>query len=126
VLLDAEQPRPQRRFVHGHELGHHALPWHQDAFYGDDHRTLDPDTHEELEAEANAFSAELLLNIDAFTERAHATMLGLDAMPPSGPSTPARRSHGVSCVSTIGEPRRDAGDHPASAEPIPSCSRTVA
>jgi hypothetical protein len=77
VYLDAEQPRPQRRFVHGHELGHHALPWHQDAYYGDDHRTLDPDTHEELEAEANAFSAELLFNIDAFTERAHATMLGL-------------------------------------------------
>jgi hypothetical protein len=77
IYLDADQPLPQRRFVHGHELGHRALPWHADAYYGDDHHTLDPDTHHELEAEASAFSAELLFNIDAFTDRAHAGRLGL-------------------------------------------------
>jgi hypothetical protein len=77
IYLDAEQPTPQRRFVYGHELGHRALPWHDDAYYGDDHRTLDPDTHDELEAEASAFSAELLFNTDAFTEQAHARRLGL-------------------------------------------------
>jgi hypothetical protein len=77
IYLDRGQPAPQRRFVHGHEIGHGALPWHPDAYYCDDHRTLDPDTDDELEAEASAFSADLLFNLDAFTEQAHATRIGL-------------------------------------------------
>ena len=77
VFLDRAQPLPQLRFVHGHEIGHRALPWHEDAYYGDDQYTLDPDTQHELEAEANAFSAELLFNLDEFTDRAHASRLGL-------------------------------------------------
>jgi len=77
IYLDPEQPAPQRRFVHGHEIGHGGLPWHPDAYYCDDHRTLDPDTHDELEAEASAFSADLLFNLDAFTEQAHASKIGL-------------------------------------------------
>jgi hypothetical protein len=77
IYLDTEQCHAQRRFVFGHELGHDALRWHADAYYGDDKRTLDPDTRDELEAEANAFSAELLFNLDAFTDQAHSSRLGL-------------------------------------------------
>jgi hypothetical protein len=77
IYLDQTQHAAQRRFTHGHELGHCGLRWHDDAYYCDDRGDLDPDTHAELEAEANAFSAELLFNMDAFTDRAHATRLGL-------------------------------------------------
>jgi IrrE N-terminal-like domain len=77
IYLDVEQPSSQRRFVYGHEIGHDALPWHTEAYYGEDCRTLDPDTRDELEAEANAFSADLLFNMDAFTDRAHSSRPGL-------------------------------------------------
>jgi hypothetical protein len=77
IYLDPELRPEQRRFVQGHELGHDALPWHADAYYGEDRRTLDPDTRDELEAEANLFSAELLFNLETFTEQAHACRLGL-------------------------------------------------
>ncbi len=77
IYLDHTQHPSQRRFTHGHELGHCGLLWHDDAYYCDDPSDIDPDTHAELEAEANAFSAELLFNLDTFTDRAHATRLGL-------------------------------------------------
>ena len=77
IYLDREQGAEPRRFVYGHEIGHGALPWHEDAYYCDDHRTLDPNTDDELEAEANAFSADLLFNLDSFTEQAHASKIGL-------------------------------------------------
>lgn len=77
VLLDRSQSYEKQRFSLGHELGHDALPWHQDAYFADDRRTLDPDTHLELEAEANAFSAELLFNLGEFSDRAHASRIGL-------------------------------------------------
>src|SRR6266567_3326658 len=77
IYLDPEQRPSQRRFVHGHEFGHDALPWHAEAYYGEDCQTLDPDTRDELEAEANAFSADLLFNMDAFTDRAHSSKPGL-------------------------------------------------
>jgi hypothetical protein len=77
IYLDREQATGPRRFVYGHEIGHDALPWHKDAYYCDDHHTLDPNTDEELEAEASAFSADLLFNLDTFTEQAHASKIGL-------------------------------------------------
>lgn len=80
VYVDRTQAVPKQRFAHGHELGHKGLPWHERAYFADDRGTLDPDTLEELEAEASAFSADLLFNMDRFTEQAHAERLGL-AMP---------------------------------------------
>jgi len=79
VYLDPNQAVPQGRFAMGHELGHKALPWHDDAYYADSERHLLPDTREELEAEANAFSADLIFNLGEFTDRAHASRLGLAA-----------------------------------------------
>jgi IrrE N-terminal-like domain len=77
VLIDRSQSRPKQRFTHGHEIGHQGLPWHAQAYFADDNRTLDPYTRNELEAEASAYSAELLFNVGAFTDRAHSTRLGL-------------------------------------------------
>lgn len=75
IFLDPELPEHRRRFTHGHELGHRALPWHEGA-YVDDDSTLHPAAREELEQEANAFSAQLLFGIDRFTNMA-------DSRPPS-------------------------------------------
>jgi hypothetical protein len=77
VLIDKSQALPQQRFTHGHEIGHRGLPWHEDAYFADDTSTLDPDTHDELEAEASAYSAELLFNLHTFAEQAHSSQLGL-------------------------------------------------
>lgn len=79
VLIDRTQSHERQRFALGHELGHAGLPWHRDAYFADDHRTLDPDVHAELEAEANAFSADLMFNLREFGDRAHSTRLGLSA-----------------------------------------------
>lgn len=77
IYIDRTQRWERQRFTHGHELGHRGLPWHAASYYADDHRTLDPDARLQLEAEASAFSAELLFNGAQFTERAHSSRLGL-------------------------------------------------
>lgn len=77
IYVDRDQLPGQQRFTYGHEIGHGAVPWHKDAYYGDDCSTLDPFTRDELEAEASAFSAELLFNLDEFSVRAHSTRMSL-------------------------------------------------
>jgi IrrE N-terminal-like domain len=77
IYIDRDQLPGQQRFTYGHEIGHGAVPWHKDAYYGDDCSTLDPFTRDELEAEASAFSAELLYNLDEFSVRAHSGRLSL-------------------------------------------------
>lgn len=77
VFIDKEQPAPRARFAYGHELGHEAMPWHKDAYYGDDYLTLAPEAQAELESEANAFSADLLFQLDRFTEEASSSQVGL-------------------------------------------------
>lgn len=77
IYIDRAQKWERQRFTHGHELGHQGLPWHGASYYADDRHTLDPDTHLQLEAEASAYSAELLFNGHLFTERAHSSRLGL-------------------------------------------------
>jgi IrrE N-terminal-like domain len=79
IYLDITLPHERLRFTHGHEIGHQALPWHQAAYLGDDQYTLSPDTTAELEQEANAFSAELLFQLDRFTEQADDYAAGLAA-----------------------------------------------
>jgi len=78
IYLDRSQHPARQRFNHGHELGHDALPWHRAAYFGDDRHTLNPDTADLLEAEANTFSAETLFQVDRFTEEANGYRLGLE------------------------------------------------
>lgn len=68
IYLDPDQPFYRKRFTHGHELGHHALPWQEQAYFVDDTTTLAPETRDLMEQEANAFSAELLFGLDRFTD----------------------------------------------------------
>ncbi|OBK22989.1 ImmA/IrrE family metallo-endopeptidase [Mycobacterium asiaticum] len=77
IYLDPELSYHRRRFTHGHELGHKAMPWHQDAYYLDDDTTLDPATRADLEQEANAFAAQLLFGVDRFTEMADSRAVSL-------------------------------------------------
>jgi hypothetical protein len=79
IYLDRDQPVARQRFHHSHELGHHVLPWHRDAYFGDDRFTLDPDTLDELESEATTFGVELVFGIDAFRDQAASYRLGLAA-----------------------------------------------
>lgn len=77
IFIDRSQAWERQRFTHGHELGHQGLPWHAASYYADDHHTLNPDTYLQLEAEASAYSAELLFSGREFTDRAHSSRLGL-------------------------------------------------
>jgi len=79
IYLDRSQAYERQRFHHGHELGHDVLPWHREAYYGDDRFTLDPESEQQLEAEASRFSDELLTGIDAFARQAAQYRIGLGA-----------------------------------------------
>jgi hypothetical protein len=77
VYIDPNLRHSQSRFVTGHEIGHFWLPWQQDAYRGDTDSTLAPSTKDLFEREANAFSAELLFNIDELQYRACGSPLSL-------------------------------------------------
>lgn len=77
-FVDRSMPLPRQRFTESHEIGHDALPWHQAAFWGEDHTTLDPTTKVVLEHEANQFAAELLFGAGRFTKQADEYAPGLD------------------------------------------------
>jgi len=70
IYLDVTLNMPRKRFVHGHEIGHKVLPWQEQAYFADDIMTLDLNTKRAMEAEANAFSADLLYGLDRFTTMA--------------------------------------------------------
>lgn len=76
--IDRSLPLPRQRFTEAHEIGHDALPWHEAAYWADDHNTLDPETKDVLEAEANQFSAELLFGAGRFTKQADSYAPGLE------------------------------------------------
>lgn len=77
VYVDKEQSTERARFAYGHELGHEALRWHRDAYYGDDRFTLALESQAQLESEASAFSADLLFQIERFTDESSSSKLGL-------------------------------------------------
>ena len=72
LYVNSSQGGPRGRFTQAHELGHESLPWHSAFFYVDDKTALDPSTKLQMEAEANAFAAELLFGIDRFGDEADA------------------------------------------------------
>lgn len=68
--IDPGMPTERQRFTEAHEIGHDALPWHRDAYFGEDTSTLAADTKATLELEANMFSAEILFAADRFNREA--------------------------------------------------------
>ncbi|MBW4092598.1 MAG: ImmA/IrrE family metallo-endopeptidase [Proteobacteria bacterium] len=73
VFLDKNIPGPRLPFVQLHEAGHGFLP-HQSGLYAlihDCEKTLDPDTTDLFEREANVFASETLFQGSLFAEMAH-------------------------------------------------------
>lgn len=68
--IDSDMPVERQRFTEAHEIGHDALPWHREAYFGEDSTTLAADTKALLELEANQFSAEILFSADRFNREA--------------------------------------------------------
>jgi Zn-dependent peptidase ImmA (M78 family) len=81
VFIDKDLPRPRRPFVKLHEAGHGTLP-HQVQMYALIHdcaQTLDPDTTDLFEREANVFASEVMFQREAFNEEAHQQSFGIKA-----------------------------------------------
>ncbi len=79
VLIDKDLPRARRPFVKLHEARHGSLP-HQSRMYALIHdcaQTLDPDTTDLFEREANVFASEVMFQRDAFGPQAHDQAFGI-------------------------------------------------
>jgi hypothetical protein len=79
VLIDKELPRPRIPFVKLHEAGHGSLP-HQSRVYALIHdclQTLDPDTTDLFEREANVFASDVMFQGETFLQHAHDQEFGL-------------------------------------------------
>ncbi|MHB0670985.1 ImmA/IrrE family metallo-endopeptidase [Roseomonas mucosa] len=79
VLIDRGVPRPKKPFVKLHEAGHGFLP-HQSGLFAvihDCEKTLDPDTTDLFEREANVFASETLFQRDAFSAEANDEAFGI-------------------------------------------------
>jgi hypothetical protein len=79
VLIDLHTPEPKKPFIKLHEAGHNALP-HQSklyAFIHDSDHSLDPDTTDLFEREANVFAAETLFQGNGFAIEAHQSEFGI-------------------------------------------------
>lgn len=80
IYLDLDQPVTRRGFVTLHETGHSVLPWQQKTLqFLDDDETLDPQTKEEFEAEANYFASITLFQHDMFIQEVKKYELGIQA-----------------------------------------------
>lgn len=79
VLIDKTLPRPRIPFVKLHEAGHGSLP-HQSRVYALIHdclQTLDPDTTDLFEREANVFASEVMFQRETFSRHAHEQEFGV-------------------------------------------------
>lgn len=78
IYLDLEQKESRQSFVKLHETGHNVLPWQKEILqFLDDDETLDSDTKEEFEAEANYFASITLFQNDRFTHEVKKYELGI-------------------------------------------------
>ena len=73
VLLDRALPMPKHDWASAHEAAHQIIPWHGEFCRGDTASTLDPDWHEQIEAEANFAASSLLFCGRVFTLQARET-----------------------------------------------------
>jgi len=72
IYLDPSVPKAKRPFIKLHETGHAVLPWQREIYRvtEDCQKTLEPEIAEQFEREANIFAAEVLFQLDAFSEEA--------------------------------------------------------
>ena len=81
IYLDLSVNVSKQKFVKLHEVGHNVLTWQQKTYeiLEDDENTLDADTHEEFEAEANFFASATLFQQDRFLFEMDKLGLGIDS-----------------------------------------------
>jgi Predicted Zn peptidase len=81
IYLDLSIHESKQKFVKLHEVGHSVLTWQQKIYevFGDDESTLDIDTREEFEAEANFFASATLFQQDRFLSEMAKLGLGIDS-----------------------------------------------
>lgn len=81
IYLDMDQISSRQNFVTLHETGHNVLPWQSKTLeFLDDDETLDPDTQEEFEMEANYFASITLFQNDRFDNQAKKFELGMPSV----------------------------------------------
>jgi Zn-dependent peptidase ImmA (M78 family) len=81
IYLDLAQGPTRRNFVALHEAGHNLLPWQHDIMeFMDYDATLDPETDEEFEAEANYFASITLFQHDRFDSEISKLPLSLESV----------------------------------------------
>jgi Zn-dependent peptidase ImmA (M78 family) len=79
VILDKEVHKARKPFIKLHEAGHGSMP-HQSSMYAlmcDCDQTLDDDTKELFEREANVFASEVLFQGDLFQTLARDSAFGM-------------------------------------------------
>jgi len=78
IYLDLSQSAPRQNFVKLHEVGHHVLYWQgQILEHLESDMTLDQNTIEEFEAEANYFATCMLFQLERFEQEAKKFELGI-------------------------------------------------
>ncbi|MEZ0007153.1 Zn-dependent peptidase ImmA (M78 family) [Flavobacterium sp. 28YEA47A] len=81
IYLDMDQISSRKNFVTLHETGHNVLPWQSKTLeFLDDDETLDPDTQEEFEQEANYFASVTLFQNDRFENHVKKFELGMPSV----------------------------------------------
>jgi len=80
ILIDAEEPPLKHRWNEAHEIGHSIIDWHKAFLHGDQERTLSPDCHYRIEAEANYAAGRLLFLQDRFTNELKAARIDFKAL----------------------------------------------
>lgn len=79
VLIDRSLHVVRQTFIRLHETAHGFMPWQRDtyALVEDCEQTIDPDTADLFDREANAFASEVLFQLDTFTSEAEARPFGI-------------------------------------------------
>ena len=113
IYVDPDLTAPRHRFTTAHEIGHHALPWKEDAFHADDDHNLSTKATVTFELEANAFAGELLFGAGRFNEAADSEAPGI--------ATPLALAseYGNSAVAAL----RQYAEHGGQAVALPAVSR---
>lgn len=81
IYLDQSQGKERKNFVQLHEVGHEVLPWQKKIheILHDDDDSLNIDTNEEFEAEANYFASITLFQHDRFMNELNKLSLEIES-----------------------------------------------
>lgn len=81
IVVDKAIHYFRRKFVRLHEVGHSVMPWQRDLYHvvGTTDQSLDPETADLFDREADLFAKECIFQNDAFIEQARDYPLGLNA-----------------------------------------------